>query len=309
MKTLMARVRADRFHPDLRTLSRLLPRTSVTERNLGLMRRLSERGATGHPAFESVQVNGTASVQLYRPITAPARAGALLWIHGGGFVLGSAKEGLPLLKKMADELGVVVANVEYRLAPEHPYPAALDDCYAALRWLAARGDVDPDRIAIGGGSAGGGLAAATALAARDRGGPAPCFQLLIYPVLDDRTSARPDPDPAGRRLWNNRSNLFAWRSYLGTEPGASDVDYLAAPARCTDLSGLPPAWIGVGTLDLFHDEDLAYVRALREARVAVTPFVVPGAYHGFDMATKTEIVRAWRREYTSALRAAIGSAA
>jgi acetyl esterase/lipase len=196
--------------------------------------------------------------------------------------MGAAAQDDAFCRRVAAELGVLVAAVDYRLAPEHRFPTALEDCNDALGWLAARADVDRGRIAIGGASAGGGLAAALALLARERGDVTPAFQLLSYPMLDDRTALRADIDERYLRLWDNRANHFGWRAYLGQEPGGPDVSPLAAPARSEDLAGLPPAWIGVGTLDLFHDEDLAYAARLREAGVACELHVVEGAFHGFD---------------------------
>ena len=192
---------------------------------------------------------------------------ALLWVHGGGYVLGTAAQDDSVCGHFAQSLGIVVAAVEYRLAPEHPFPVPLHDCYDALTWLARQPQVDPSRIAVGGASAGGGLAAALALLAHERGEVQLAFQLLAYPMLDDRTAARTDIAESNFRLWNNTSNRFGWQSYTGYPPGSVEVSGLAAPSRYDDLSGLPPAWIGVGTLDLFHDEDLAYESRLREAGV------------------------------------------
>jgi acetyl esterase/lipase len=156
-------------------------------------------------------------------------------------VLGTAAQDDLLCRRFVDNLGITVGSVDYRLAPEHPYPAPLEDCYTALTWLAGLPGVDGDRIAIGGASAGGGLAAALALLARDRAELTPVFQVLVYPMLDDRTVGRHLDDP-GHRLWNATSNRFGWTSYLGgVDPDA------AVPARRTDLAGLPPAWVGVGT--------------------------------------------------------------
>ena len=198
-------------------------------------------------------------------------APALLWIHGGGYVMGTAKQDDRLCRRFARELGVTVAAVDYRLAPEHPYPAPLEDCYAALTWLAALPAVDPARVAIGGASAGGGLTAALALLARDRGEVTPTLQLLAYPMLDDRSAS--GPENPNYRLWSPKSNRFGWAAYLGN----ADPN-IAVPARHEDLSGLPPAWIGVGTNDLFHDEDLAYAERLTAAGVPCQVEVVPGAF-------------------------------
>jgi acetyl esterase/lipase len=194
-----------------------------------------------------------------------------------------------------------VASVEYRLAPENPYPASLDDCYTALAWLDAQPNVNASRLIIGGASAGGGLAAALALMVRDRGEFTPVLQLLTYPMLDDRTSVRTDMDPKRFRLWNQRSNQFGWASYLGDADPA-----VAVPARREDLSGLPPAWIGVGTNDLFYEEDLAYAERLRAAGVPCDIEVVPGAFHGFDyIAAGTDVSKAFFASQCSAMRAAL----
>jgi acetyl esterase/lipase len=185
----------------------------------------------------------------------------------------------------ARELGITVASVDYRLAPAHPAPAALQDCHAALRWLtehAPQRGIDPTRIAIGGASAGGGLAAGVTLLVHDRGEPIPAFQLLVYPMIDDRTVNRTDHDVPGVRMWSKKSNRYAWTSYLGHHPGDEGVSPYAAPARRDDLTGLPPTWIGVGTFDLFYDEDIRYAQRLRAAGVPCELKIIEGAFHGFD---------------------------
>lgn len=216
-------------------------------------------------------------VRLHRPPQGTATGGALFWIHGGGYVIGTPSQDDILCRRYAKELGITVAAVRYRLAPEHPYPAGLEDCYSALEWFIGLPSVDPSRVAIGGASAGGGMAAALAQLAHDRGEIALQAQLLVYPMLDDRSGHRDKPDNPGQRLWDKRSNRFGWRSYLG----GADPD-VAVPARRDDLAGLPPAWIGVGTFDLFHDEDIEYAQRLRTAGVPCELEVVPGAFHGFD---------------------------
>ncbi|MFI1213014.1 alpha/beta hydrolase [Streptomyces sp. NPDC020802] len=255
------------FHPDLRRAASWLPRSSVSPRTLKAVRTLS--GLAARRASEDVEVHLVRSVpvRLHRPPTGEELRPALLWIHGGGFVFGTAAQDDDLCRRFARELGITVAAVDYRLAPEHPFPTPLHDCYDAFGWLAARADVDSTRVAIGGASAGGGLAAALALLTRERGETRPVFQSLSYPMLDDRTAARDDIDGTDHRMWNNKANGFGWRSYTGCPPGSTEVGELAAPARHDDLSGLPPAWIGVGTVDLFHEEDLAYADRLEAAGV------------------------------------------
>ena len=222
-------------------------------------------------------------VRLYRPASLPTNAPALYWIHGGGMVLGEVEMSDPYCADVADRLNVLVASVEYRLAPEHPFPAPLDDCYAGLAWFASAADelgVDRGRIAIGGGSAGAGLAAGLALMARDRGEVDVCFQLLVYPMLDDRNTTPSSHAITEPRVWNRTSNLAGWDMYLAGQAGTEGVSPYAAPARATDLAGLPPAHIAVGTLDLFVDEDIAYAQAMSAAGVPVELHVYPGAFHG-----------------------------
>lgn len=225
-------------------------------------------------------------MRLVRPDTVRTR-GALLLIHGGGFVVGSSNDMLGKAALLARETGALVALPSYRLAPQHPFPAALDDCHAAWHWMlenAARLDVDPAQIVIGGWSAGGGHAAALAQRLHDEGGPQPVAQLLVYPMVEDRTAADRDLDRPAHRVWSNANNLFGWTSYLGHAPGEPSAPY-AVPARREDLSGLPPAWIGVGTPDLFLDEDRTYARRLTEAGVSCDYVEVTGAIHGFDAFT------------------------
>jgi acetyl esterase/lipase len=269
------------FDPELRRSARLLPKQFITPRTLPFLRlasRLMRRPEPNGPdAPEVLTLPSGVGVRLHRPAGPTGRGPALLWIHGGGYLIGDAAQDDVLCRRFARQLGATVASVNYRLAPEHPYPAPLEDCYSALNWLGRLPAVDPDRIAIGGASAGGGLAAALALLARDRHEIGLAAQLLVYPMLDDRTAGRSDLDHPGYRLWNQSSNTFGWRAYLGD----ADPD-VAVPARRQDLGGLPPAWIGVGTLDLFHDEDLAYAERLRTAGVPCEVMVVKGAFHGFD---------------------------
>jgi acetyl esterase/lipase len=291
------------FHPDLRRIAPFLPRGAVGPRTYRVVRRL-ERLAP-NPASTNVEVVslGEISVRMHLPpASAVAPYPALLWVHGGGYVIGRAAQDDALCRVVAERLGVLVGAVNYRRAPEHPFPVPLDDCYEALEWLAARNDVDERCVAIGGASAGGGLAAALALLARDRGTLQPVFQLLSYPMLDDRTVVRRDLDDRHIRLWNGKANQFGWASYLGTEPGSAAVTGLAAPARYENLTGLPPAWIGVGTLDLFYDEDLVYAARLRNAGVICEIDIVEGAFHGFDaIAPRAQVTQRYRSAQLDAL--------
>lgn len=287
------------FHPELRMVARFTPRRGVGPRTLPLLRALS--GLAGRRTPDDVEVltlGGGAVVRLFRPLEVTGTAPALLWIHGGGYVLGEARGDDGLCRRFTRELGITVASVEYRLAPEDPYPAALEDCYAVLTWLAGLPAVDAGQVAIGGASAGGGLAAALALLARDRGEVTPVLQLLNYPMLDDRSATA--PGSKRYRLWSPSNNRFGWAAYLG------DADpQLAVPARRDDLGGLAPAWIGVGTCDLFHDEDLAYADRLRQAGVPCHIEVVPGAFHGFDrLAPKAQVSQSFFSSQCESLHAA-----
>ena len=250
-------------------------------------------------------------VRLYRPAGLPAPAPALYWIHGGGLVLGNVDMDDDRCCALAAEVGVVVASVEYRLAPEHPFPAPLEDCYAGLRWLATAAPelgVDSTRIAIGGASAGGGLAAGLGLLARDRAEVSVAFQLLVYPMLDDRNEATTSPASADPRVWNRHANQIGWSSYLAGNAGGADVSPYAAPARTTDLTGLPPTYLNVGDLDLFLAEDVAYAQALIAAGVPVELHVYPGAFHGSDtFVSRSALSQRWRRDEHDALARALGA--
>ncbi|OAA29578.1 esterase/lipase [Frankia sp. EI5c] len=239
--------------------------------------------------------------RVHRP-DSPRSNAALLWIHGGGLVMGSAVQDDRQCGQTALELGITVVSVDYRLAPECPFPAALDDCQAGWEWVQQYADslgVDPTRVAVGGQSAGGGLAASLVQRLCDAGGPAPAAQWLHSPMLDDRTAARPELDAVRHPVWTNGLNRFGWRSYLGAEPGAAEVPPYAVPARRAELRGLPPAWIGVGDVDLFYDENREYARRLGEAGVATMFHPVAGAPHGFEnWAHDTDL----SREYLAAAR-------
>ena len=251
----------------------------------------------------------TVRVYVYERQNREKNRAALLWIHGGGLVLGNARADTALLGPFLRELNLVVVSVEYRLAPQHPYPQALDDCFAAFLWVRDHADelgIDAGRVAVGGGSAGGGLAAAVAQRALDEARVQPRFQLLIYPMLDDRTTLRRGRNGRGRLGWTPAANRFGWKSYLGQKATLKDDRPYAAAARRENLAGLPEAWIGVGDLDLFYDEDVAYCGRLRAAGVRCELDVVPNAYHGFNlMAEKAPGSIAFNQRMLEALRAGL----
>ncbi len=212
---------------------------------------------------------------------------AFLHIHGGGYVAGHAGQDPTFLQAAAMACNCLVVSVDYRLAPETHFPGSLEDNYAALRWLYTNADslgIDRKRIAIGGESAGGGHSAALAIAARDRKEIPVLFQLLIYPMLDDRTgSTRPVPQGIGEFIWNATSNRFGWSSLLGVPAGSPSVPAGSVPARIESVAGLPPAFISVGAIDLFVEEDIEYARRLVQAGVPTELHVTPGAFHGYNL--------------------------
>lgn len=273
--------------PELRGPARWLPPLTIGRR---WALRLVRLAAAHRPARRVAGVRiehlaaGRVPLRIYRP-TGEHSPVAVLWIHGGGYVLGSPVQDDTFCSITARDLGVTIVSVDYRLAPEHPFPAPLQDCWIAWMWLqrnASRFGIDPARVVLGGQSAGGGLAACLCQRLVADGGSRPAALWLSAPMLDDRTAARRDLDALRHLGWTNDNNLYGWSSYLATPPGATDVPEFAVAARRDDLTGTPPTWIGVGTIDLFHDEDVAYAQRLRAAGVEVELDIVPGAPHGFD---------------------------
>ncbi len=226
------------------------------------------------------------SLLICRPAGAAVPTAAIYHIHGGGMIVGDNRTGLPPVLEWAQDLRAAVVSVEYRLAPETPHPGPVEDCYAGLAWTAAHADefgIDPDRIVVAGASAGGGLAAAVALLARDRGGPALAAQMLMCPMLDDRNDTPSAWQMAGLGVWDRASNEVGWTALLGAARGGPDVSPYAAPARATDLSGLPPAFIDVGSAETFRDEAVTYASRIWQAGGVAELHVWPGGFHGFGM--------------------------
>jgi len=226
------------------------------------------------------------SLLICRPASASIPTPAIYHTHGGGMVLGDNRTGIEDQLNLAQSIGAAVVSVEYRLAPEAPHPAPVEDCYAGLVWTAEHADelnIDPDRIVIAGASAGGGLAAAVTLLARDRGGPVLFGQMLLCPMLDDRNDTPSAVQMAGLGVWTQADNTFGWDALLGAARGTDDVSPYAAPARVTDLSGLPPAFIDVGSAETFRDEDVTYASRIWQAGGRAELHVWPGGFHGFDV--------------------------
>ena len=252
-----------------------------------------------------VPVNGQPDVRclLYGKLNGQDDASGYLHIHGGGYLFGSPEGSDPMNLHLASILNIVILSVDYRLAPENPIPAPLDDCYAALGWLhenAAELGVDPERIGVGGESAGGGLAAALAIKARDEGEYGLCWQQLTYPMLDDRTgSSQHYGDPlVGEFVWTRELNQYGWSSYLGNaERTAPQV-----PGRLEEFRGLPPAWMFTASLDLFRDENILYAQNLMRSGVACDLVVYPGACHAFQRIESAAISKRYREEFVSSLK-------
>lgn len=227
------------------------------------------------------------AVRVLRPKEATGPLPVIYHIHGGGYVAGSAADSDARNGPTAVALGCAVVSVDYRLAPETPFPGPVEDCYAGLAWLFAHASglgLDPSRIGVMGESAGGGLAAALALLARDRGEYRLAFQHLIYPMLDDRTGTSSDPHPyVGDFVWTPAKNRFGWEALLGHAPGGEGVSPYASPARAEDLAGLPPTFLYTGALDLFLEENIDYARRLARAGVPIEFHLFPGAFHGFEL--------------------------
>ena len=271
------------------------------------------------PAIEGVetedrQVPGPAGapdvpVRIYRPANRSEPLPALLWMHPGGWVLGSLEMEHLMAAQLAKDAQAVIVSVNYRLAPEHPFPAAPEDCYAALKWVAAQADelgVERTRIAVGGSSAGGALAAALALMARDRGDVDLCLQFLLYPPLDDRHVAPAATQEPDTLFWTRGNSLVSWQAYLGDRFGADDVPAYAAVARAKDLRGLAPAHLAVGSLDLFAKDNLEYARRLIEAEVPTELHVYPGVCHAFDaFAPQSRVAQRFAGERIAVLKRAL----
>lgn len=299
--------------PELVGLLDLLPAFELNEQTLPLFRART----FPRPPMPSVPVDqqvvmapgrdGAPDVSLhcYRPSGAEGALPCILHMHGGGYVAGKVDDLCDMHRSMSVELGCAIVSVDYRLAPETHFPGNIEDCYAALAHVVANAatlGIDTHRLGVMGESAGGGLAAALALLARDRGEYDLAFQHLIYPMIDDRTCVRAPHSTAGEFVWNADKNAFGWTALLGHAPGGDGVSPYAAAARASDLAGLPPTYIATGAIDLFVDEDLDYAKRLIAAGVACELHVYPGAFHAFNIVPDARVAQAARRDSIEALR-------
>jgi acetyl esterase/lipase len=287
--------------PELAAVVDAFPDLTMTPESLALIREFAFEEDLSDAVVRSEEVlpgSPEVSVRIHRPVNAVGTLPCVLSMHGGGFVIGSASMDDTLFDRWCPTLGVVGISVEYRLAPETPYPGPLDDCYRALLWTvenAERLGIESTRIGVHGISAGGGLAACLALLARDRGEVALAFQLLDCPMLDDRRIT-PSSRLDGLPIWSRESNEFGWRSYLGTRFGSDDVPYTAAAARAVDLANLPPTFVSVGTVDGFRDEDIDYALRLNQAGVPTELHVYPGAPHGYAIVPDSAVAKQGGRD-------------
>lgn len=306
----------NKIHPELRKATASFPKLPVTS---GFGRALTRTllplllPKPKTPAGISIKQLKTPSglkLRTYAPAGDRTRA-AMLYIHGGGMMIGAPAMDDALLATTASELDIVIVSPDYKLAPEHPYPAAVDDCHSAWIWLQSNQSelqIDGDRIAIGGESAGGGLAAGLVLRLHDEGGPQPVAQWLFCPMLDDRTALNRSLDEEDHFVWNNKMNLVGWSSYLGKALGTDQVPAYAAPSRREDLSGLPKTWIGVGDVELFFEEDKAYANKLSASGVACELDIVSGAPHAFEgLAPESQLAKDYLARAKNWLNAALAS--
>ncbi|MDJ0920846.1 MAG: alpha/beta hydrolase [Henriciella sp.] len=305
--------------PAVRPAIETIPDLELSPEALPLIRQamaeafeLADAAAAG-VVREAVEIPGLSPDQpairglMYTPAEPQHVEAAYLHVHGGGYVVGAPEMSDASNVHLCSRLGIRILSVDYRLAPEHPVPAPLEDCYAALAWLHQNADqfsLDPARIAVGGESAGGGLAAALVQHAHAQRAYPICFQLLTYPMLDDRTrqSDGEADSTTGEFVWNRAQNRTGWTCYLGEgTPAAPSV-----PARADRLDGLPPAWIGTAALDLFRDENMTYAQRLMNAGVATELIIYPSVCHGFQWAVDAPVTKQYVRDHMEALQRGLG---
>ena len=304
----------DRLDPELVPALASAPATDLSgdlPKLREALRRANEPLLAALPEVPDVKATdvhaGDVPVRIYSRHDRVAPTPGLVWIHGGGMVFGSVDGDDYMCRTWARRLGCVIASVDYRLAPEHQYPAHVEDAFTALEWVATNVEqlgIGPSRIVLGGASAGGGIAAGTALLARDRGlTPALAAQMLVFPMIDDRDATPSTQEITERRVWNRESNRHGWRAYLGERAGTDDVPIYAAPARASvdELRGLPSTYMDVGELDPFRDEDIAYATRLLQAGVPCELHVTPGVWHASEStvidAESSRRIRGYRSDW------------
>ncbi|MDR2655509.1 MAG: alpha/beta hydrolase [Oscillospiraceae bacterium] len=298
----MPKITDEMIHPELRKTGKSwrrsaqkfsLNKTRVMKALCGLLKGRHSKEMRYEQVYIPRADGSKLRLCVYSPLETKSNLPGVLWIHGGGYSIGVPEQDDSFILRFIKAGACVVVSPDYTLSPDKPYPAALEDCYSALLWLRGRGEafgMRPDQIFVGGDSAGGGLAAALSLYARDKGEVSVAFQMPLYPMLDDRpTESSRDNDAP---VWNSDLNEAAWRLYLGERYGSGDVPAYAAPARAADYGGLPPACSYVGSIEPFLDETAAYIKNLKKCGIPVSFKIFDGCFHGFDiMCPKTNIAK------------------
>ncbi|MGG1573207.1 alpha/beta hydrolase [Fictibacillus sp. NRS-1165] len=306
----------ERLNPELRSMFSAMPEMHYND--LETVRGSISEMLRESPVNESVSISDRyipgpentldLRVRIYQPKEKTEGIPGLLWVHGGGYIIGVPEKNDYICQRFVLDINCVVVSVDYRLSPEHPFPAPAEDCYAGLKWFSehsAELGVDPTRIGVAGQSAGGGLTASVSLMARDRNGPPIAFQMPLYPMIDNRNITPSSHEITDPRVWNRESNILGWRAYLG-ENHTGEVSPYAAPALAADFSGLPPTYTCVGDLDPFRDETIEYVAKLSQAGVPTEFHLYPGCFHGFeDLVPQAEISQRAEAQYVEAFKRAV----
>lgn len=303
-----------RVHPELLNDLELFGNLEVTKETLPAIREGSAAAYTESEIPETIQVkketiigvdNNEIKLKIYAPSNQSTSLPALLWIHGGGYIIGSYEENDLLCFDFVEQANCVVVSVEYRLSPETSYPGPLEDCYSALKWMADNSNelnIDVNHLGIAGASAGGGLTAGLSLLARDRNYPKLAFQMPLYPMINDKNNTPSANEITEGMVWNQKLNQFGWAMYLGDLVNSDEIPIYAAPARATDYSDLPPTYTCVGQLDPFRSETIDYVMKLAEAGVDVEFHLYPGAFHGFDLISTSDYAQNAKKQYVNAVK-------
>ncbi len=309
-----------KVHPELKTMLSVLPERTFSADTVHTIRNMLQEmySNTALSSNDLISISNRfipgpegapeIRVRIYEPAVRTTTLPGLLWIHGGGFMIGSPEMNDALCQRFVLEANCIVVSVDYRLAPENPFPAPVEDCYAALKWFSENAKelgTDASRIAVAGKSAGGGLTAAIALLARDQKGPSIAFQMPLYPMIDNHHSTPSSYEITDSRVWNRENTIAGWKMYLGSAYNGKVSPY-AAPARATDLSGLPPVYTCIGELDPFRDETIDFVTRLIQAGVPTEFHIYPGCFHAFEsVVPEAEISRRAETQYVEALKRAL----